>query len=259
MPGGVTPEIGAVLFDLDGTVYHGGAAIDGAAEFIARLRTAGIGHQFVTNRANRRPAEIADHLTGLGIPCQSDAVLTSAAAAATLVAGRRVAMIGTKALAEALVAAGAIVTEDRPDDVVVGYDPNVCLEDITRVSRLILAGARFVATNPDPWITSEAGVMPENGAVLAAIQAVTGRVPRIAGKPERAIVDLALRRLGVTAGAAILVGDNPMTDIAAARAAGLRSALILTGVSDAEAARAAPFTATWTVRDYAELSAIVFG
>lgn len=258
MTAGAPPNVGAVLFDLDGTVYHGGAAIDGAADFIARLGAAGIGYRFVTNRANRRPREIADHLSGLGIACEAEEVLTSAIAAAALVAGRRVSMLGTDALAEALGDSGATITEDRPDDVVIGYDPDLCLDDITRASRLILAGARFIGTNADPWITSEDGVSPENGAVLAAIQAVTGRSPLIAGKPSRAIVDFALRGLGVDPELAILVGDNTATDIAAAHAAGLRSALILTGVTDRAGARAAPYQPTWIVRNYDELSAMIF-
>lgn len=256
---GIADGLRAALFDLDGTVYHGGAAVPGAVAFLERLNHAGIACRFVTNRANRRPEEVEEHLRRLGIPAGPRDVITSAEAAARLCAGRRVSMIGTEALAAALETAGATLTEDAPQDMVVGYDPAADLAAITRASRHILAGARFVATNPDPWITSEAGVVPENGAILAAITAVTGAVPLVAGKPARAVMDLALERIGAPPEAAIMIGDNPATDVAAGKAAGMRTVLILTGVTDAETARAAAMQATWTVPDYGTLDRILFG
>lgn len=253
------PPIDALLIDLDGTVYRGSEAVPGASAFVAALRERGIGYLFVTNRANRTPQAVAAQLAGMGIACESDQVLTSAQATAALLRGCRVFPLGEAGLVEAFAEAGVTVTEQAPDAVVVSYDRGLTYDRLTKALRFLCDGARFVATNPDPVIALEDGLAPETGATLAALEAASGRRAEIVGKPEPAILEAALSRLGCDPAGCVVLGDNLATDVAAAQSAGLRSALILTGLSTREQAAAADPRPTWIAEDYADLDRQLFG
>jgi 4-nitrophenyl phosphatase len=248
----------AFIFDLDGTVYKGGTAIPGAAEFLNRLTDDGVPFLFVTNRANRTPSEITMQMVGMGIPCAEDTVLTSAQVTAAYLGPVKAYVIGGKGVAEALANVGAKVVEENPDVVIISYDTSFSYEKLTKAVRHVLAGARLIATNADNIITVEDGVLPEAGPLVAAVENATGAKAKVIGKPNRFIMDEAVSRLGVAAENCVIVGDFLMTDIMAAQNAQMESVLILTGVSTREDVVSAPCTPTWIVTDYSELETEVY-
>jgi 4-nitrophenyl phosphatase len=246
-----------LILDLDGTVYCGEAEVPGAAAFVARCRERGLRCLFVTNRANRSPAAVSRHLRALGIRCAPEDVFTSAQATALQLRGRSVYMIGEAGLRAALRAEGVALTDDRPDVVVASFDRGFSYAKLRTAATLILRGARFVATNADRGLPTEDGMIPGSGAVVAALAAATGRTPVIVGKPQPLIMKLALRRLGLKPAEVLNVGDNVETDVPAGVRAGIPTALLLTGVTTARAARRAPVRPNWVVRNYAELGRLV--
>jgi 4-nitrophenyl phosphatase len=249
--------IKGVILDLDGTVYRGQAEVPGAGRFARDMAGSGVRCLFVTNRANRRPEEIARQLAGYGIPCGPSDVLTSAEATAQYLGGGSAYYIGQDGLRAALEAAGIRIDDCSPDAVVVSLDLGLTPEKVETAARLIRAGARFVATNPDRWFPTETGNQPGTGTIVDAVAAKCGRKPIVVGKPERLIMDMALRRLRLAAAEAIAVGDNVETDIPAGAAAGMRTVLLLTGVSSREDLVRAPVPPTWVVEGYEELTRIV--
>ncbi len=257
MTGQADAPITGVLLDLDGTVYRGSEAVPGAARFLADLEAAGIPFLFVTNRANRTPEEVRDRLAGMGIVCRAEQVLTSAQAAARFLAGGSAYCLGEAALRDALLGAGVDVEAPRPEAVVVGLDRGITYGKLETATRHILGGARFVATNRDRLVNSDGGLSPGNGAIVAALVEATGVAPIVVGKPQATIMDAAIERLGLAPAGLLMVGDNPETDIAAADNAGLRSALILTGVTTRAAADALVPPPTWIVEDYEALGRLV--
>jgi HAD superfamily hydrolase (TIGR01457 family) len=249
----------AMIFDLDGTLYRGAAAIPGAADFVGRARDQGWTPLFMTNRANRAAAVVAGQLRGMGIPCEDAEVFTSGQATAASLDNGRIFVIGEAPLRDLLVEAGFTLADQAVDTVLVSLDQAFDYRKLTQAVRLIRGGARFVATNPDKALLLDEGWCPGTGAIVAAVAAAAGCSPRVIGKPERRMVDLALQRLGVPADRAVMIGDNIETDTPAAAAAGVRSVLMLTGVSTRDDARGAAVQATWVAADYAELTALFDG
>lgn len=251
-------DIKALLFDLDGTVYRGSEAIVGAAEFIGNLK---IPYLFVTNRGNRTPEMVAEHLSALGLNCTAENVLTSAqVVAANLKAGTSAYCIGEVGLTTALEQRGIKIlgeSQETPDAVIVSYDRKFSYDKISQALRFIGAGARFIATNDDPVISSEDGLIPEAGPLVAAIARATGKIPENMGKPNAPIMEIALERLGVSVENAAIVGDNLLTDILAGHNSGMKSVLILTGVSTREDVATAKLKPTWIVDDYHDFASTV--
>lgn len=227
--------IAGVVSDLDGVVYRGDAAIPDAVEAFARWRRAGVPACFVTNNATRTPESFAAKLSGLGVPTEPWQVVTSPVAAAAYLGerwpgGTTAYVVGAPALEAALVEAGHEVTERRPAVVVVGLDRGFTYAKLRTAVRAVRAGAVLVGTNPDLILPVEDGFDPGAGALLAAIASASGVRPTIVGKPEPRMVEIALGRLGTPPDATVMIGDQAATDIAAGRAAGLRSILVTTGV-----------------------------
>ena len=249
--------IRGVLLDLDGTVYLGAGEVPGAARFVRQLRAWNIRHLFVTNSANRPPEDVRDHLRGYGIDCSTEDILTAAQATAAYLARGRAYYIGEEGMRRALVDAGFEITDQAPDYVIVSLDRGFTYEKLATASRLIAGGARFVATNADRALHEGHRVVPGTGALLAAVEAVTGVKPLMIGKPEKLILEMALKRLGLAAADAIAVGDNPETDIPAGAKAGVRTAYILTGVGRREEAACSGVSPTWIVEGFEELQRIV--
>lgn len=249
--------IRGVLLDLDGTVYLGRNQVPGAADFVARLRERGLRCLFVTNRANRTPQEVCEHLQGYGIPCGAEDILTSAQATAQYLRQGSAFCIGEHGLRVAMEEAGLRLTAERPDYVVVSYDREFNYAKLTQACRLIAAGATYIATNPDRALKTDQGIVPGTGAIIAAVTAGCGQMPVIIGKPERRIIDMALARLGMPAAEVMNVGDNLETDVLAGQRAGVRTALLLTGVSTRADADRFPTAPTWIAEDYAALTRIV--
>lgn len=229
----------AVLLDLDGVVYVGANAVPGAVATIAQLRGRGVAVAYLTNNASRPASVVAHHLRQLGVDLLDADVVTAAQAAARLVrdrvpAGARVLVVGGEGLVVALSELGLQPVEsydDRPAAVIQGFSPDVDWRRLHEGVRAVRAGLPWVASNLDRTIPTATGIGPGNGLLVDVIRQVTGREPLVAGKPERPLVDEAVRRTG--ARRPLLVGDRLDTDIAAAHRYGCDSLLVLTGVSSA--------------------------
>ncbi len=225
----------AALFDLDGVVYLGPVAVPGAAEGIAALRARSTRVGFVTNNANRPPAAVAEHLRQLDIPADVSDVVTSAQAAAQLLLARfgpgaRVLAVGGAGVWAALTETGLTgvrSVRDEPVAVIQGWGEDLTWNDLNEAAIAIHTGAHWVATNTDPTRPTDRGLVPGNGAAVAAVQMAVDRQPEVAGKPYRPLLDATVQRLGATR--PIFVGDRLDTDIAGAVTAGLDSMLVLTG------------------------------
>jgi HAD superfamily hydrolase (TIGR01450 family) len=226
------------LLDLDGVVYLQEQPVRGAPRALAAARAAGMRLEFVTNNASRRPAEVASLLTALGVPAVPAEVVTSAQAAAALLAdrlpaGSRVLVIGADALVAEVTEAGLTPVESadaRPDAVVQGYSADLGWRQLAEAALAVRAGALWVATNGDLTLPSPRGPLPGNGALLAAVRAATGQAPdEIVGKPHPRLHAESVRRSG--ARRPLVVGDRLDTDIEGAVNAGTDSLLVLSGVT----------------------------
>jgi 4-nitrophenyl phosphatase len=249
--------IKAVLLDLDGTVYLGDRDIPGAAEFVAMLRARSIAHLFVTNRANRRPETIREQLLRHDIPCAVSDILTSAQATARHIGSGSVYYIGEAGMQAAFEEQGIEITEEKPDYVVVGFDRGFNYDKLKKACRLIRGGATYIATNPDHGLSTEHGITPGTGAIVAAVTAGCQVQPLMIGKPERRLFDTALDVLDADRNDTIAVGDNLNTDILAGQRAGMRTALILTGITKRGDLAASAIEPTWVVNDFEQLSRVV--
>ncbi|WP_320069835.1 HAD-IIA family hydrolase [Micromonospora sp. RTGN7] len=236
-----------VVFDLDGVIYLIDRPIPGAVEAVGRLHAEGRAVAYATNNAARRSSEVADLLTGMGVPATPEEVLTSAAASAELLAerlpaGAAVLVVGAEALRAEVSAVGlrpVASADESPAAVVQGYGPQVGWADLAEASLAVRAGAVWVATNTDRTLPSGRGPLPGNGSLVAVLRTALDRGPDVVvGKPEPALFATAARRAGE--GRALVVGDRLDTDIEGARRAGLDSLLVLTGISDASELLAAP-------------------
>jgi glycerol-1-phosphatase len=235
-----------VFFDLDGVVYIGPAAVPHAGEVIAELNARGIRCCFVTNNASRTPAEVARHLTELGVPATEADVVTGSQAGASVMAdfvgpGSRVLAIGGPGVAAALSERGFVPvhsSDDQPDAVMQGYGPELGWADLAEASYALRRGIPWIATNLDATFPTPRGIAPGNGSLVKAVSHATGRHPdAVAGKPERPLFDEALARTGARNG--LMVGDRLDTDIEGGNRAGLETLLVLTGVCSAVEAAAA--------------------
>jgi HAD superfamily hydrolase (TIGR01450 family) len=227
------------LLDLDGVVYIGHRPVPGAADALAKARAAGQRLAFVTNNASRTASAVAALLTEVGVPATAEDVVTSAQAAARLLAGRLpagspVLVVGATGLRHALHAAGlrpVSTAAERPVAVVQGYDPDLSYGLIAEGAQAVREGALFVASNGDLTIPGGDGPpRPGNGALAQVIRAATGVDPIVTGKPEPPLHREAVLRTG--ARRPLVVGDRLDTDIEGAHRGGADSLLVLTGVTD---------------------------
>ena len=225
------------LLDLDGVVYLGGKGIPGAPQALAQARQRGMRLAFVTNNASRSPAAIAQQLTRLGVSASPGDLVTSAQAAARLIAGRlpagsAVLVAGGIGLRLALREHGlrpVSTAAERPAAVVQGYAPDISYALLAEAAVAVRAGAWYVASNADATLPSSRGPIPGNGSLVQLIVTATGRRPVVAGKPEPPLHAEAVRRTG--ARRPLVVGDRLDTDIEGAVRAGADSMLVLTGVT----------------------------
>ena len=230
--------VGLVLADLDGVIYQGQRPIDHAIDSLVKARKhANLG--FITNNASRTPASVAEQIAGLGIPATAEDVVTSPQAALRVLTrliqpGSLVLVVGGEGLTSEVESAGFRITrsaDEAPDAVIQGFSPEVGWSDLAQASFALQRRPEipWVATNTDWSIPVEGGVAPGNGALVSAVHLAVGRLATFAGKPEKEIFDVALERFGPV-GDALMIGDRLDTDILGANRAGIRSALVLTGI-----------------------------
>ena len=225
------------MLDLDGVVYVGAEAVPGVPDHLARASSAGMALAYVTNNASRPPADVAAHLRRLGVPADATDVVTSAQAAARLVAERSdeadpVFVIGGAGLFEALRERGRVGTQDveaGPVAVVTGYAPDLAWQTVIEGSVLIRKGLPWVASNTDRTIPTRHGPGPGAGVLVGAISGYAGVEPVVAGKPEPPLFHETQLRCGGRR--PLVVGDRLDTDIEGATRAGFDSLLVMTGVT----------------------------
>lgn len=236
----------ALLLDLDGVVYLGRQAVPGAPEALTEAAARGVRLAYVTNNASRTPGAIADHLTALGVPAAPGDVVTSAQAAARLVAervpaGSAVLVVGGMGLRQALRAHGlrpVSTAAENPAAVVQGIAPDLSYALLAEGVLAVRQGAWFVAANGDKTMPTHRGELPGNGSMSRVIATATGVEPVVAGKPEPPLHRESILRTG--ARRPLIVGDRLDTDIAGANRAGADSLLVLTGVTTPLDALTAP-------------------
>ncbi|MEU4352400.1 HAD-IIA family hydrolase [Streptomyces sp. NPDC023838] len=225
----------AVLLDLDGVVRVGSRPVPHAVPVLRGLRDAGRRTAYVTNNANRPPADVAADLRRWGLAVAEEEVVTSAEAAARLAADRcrhlaPVLVIGSQALRTAVAAHGlrpVAFERDGPAAVVQGFAPTVSWQELAEAGHAVARGVPWIVTNTDLTAPTPRGTVPGNGALVAVVQAATGAEPIVAGKPSPPLLREAARRAG--AHRPLMVGDSLDTDVQGAHRAGYDSLLVLTG------------------------------
>jgi glycerol 3-phosphatase-2 len=234
-----------IVCDLDGVVYRGHRAVPHAVESLLSALSAGVPVVYATNNASRTPAEVAAHLHSIGLPGPVERVVTSAQAAAHLVArrfpvGSPVLAVGGPGVALALEDAGLFpvfpqtTASKEPVAAVVavvqGYGAHVGWADLAEVAYAVQAGAFWVATNIDSTLPTDRGLAPGNGALVAAVRSAVDVDPVVAGKPKTPLYQLSASVVGTDIGRTLAIGDRLDTDIAGATAAGMDSLFVLGGV-----------------------------
>lgn len=242
---------------MDGTFYLGDKLLPGALEFINICRTQGIEFLFLTNNSSKHRGQYAQKLQRLGLELAEDKIFTSGEATAIYLKkqmpGAKLYVVGTPALEETFHEYGFILTEDKPDTVVLGFDTTLTYNKLWRLCDLVRAGTPYIATHPDFNCPIEGGVMPDIGAMIAFVEASTGRRPDvIIGKPNPPIIEAVVEKSGVAIEQICMVGDRLYTDIALG-ATGVTTVLVLCGEANKEDVPDAPHQPNFVMQDLAEL------
>jgi NagD protein len=247
----------AWLSDMDGVLVHEEEPIPGAADFVARLTGTGRPFLLLTNNSIFTPRDLKARLHRSGIDVPEDAIWTSALATAQFLDDQRPGgsayVIGEAGLTTAMHEAGYILTDNDPDYVVLGETRNYSFESITRAIRLINDGARFICTNPDATGPSLEGALPAAGSVAALVTKATGIDPYFVGKPNPLMMREALNQISAHSETSVMVGDRMDTDVLGGLEAGLRTFLVLTGVTRPDEVNRFPYVPSTIVASIADL------
>jgi NagD protein len=245
-------EIKSWLMDMDGVLVHEERAIPGADRFLARLRETETPFLVLTNNSIYTRRDLSARLAAGGLDVPEDAIWTSALATARFLEEQRPGgsayVIGEAGLTTALHTAGYTLTDRDPDYVILGETRTYSFERITRAIRLVADGARFIATNPDATGPSPDGPLPATGSVAALITRATGVEPYYVGKPNPLMMRSALNAIDAHSETTAMIGDRMDTDVISGLEAGLRTILVLTGLTTREEAERFPFR-PWRVLD----------
>jgi len=249
------------MTDMDGVLVHEEVPIPGATEFIDKLKASGRRFLVLTNNSIFTPRDLRARLLGSGIDVPEDSIWTSALATAQFLGDQRPGgsayVVGEAGLTTALHDVGYVMTDRDPDYVVLGETRTYSFEAITKAIRLVAAGARFIATNPDPSGPSQQGMLPATGSVAALISTATGRSPYFIGKPNPLMMRSALNRIEAHSETTAMVGDRMDTDIVSGLEAGLRTYLVLTGSTRPQDVERFPYRPTRVFDSVADLVDLV--
>ncbi|MCA9993595.1 MAG: HAD-IIA family hydrolase [Anaerolineales bacterium] len=258
----------ALVLDMDGVLWRGETAMPGLADFFATLRRRQLNFMLATNNATKIATQYTEKLARFGVAVPPEQILTSAEATAGFLrqqypAGARIFVVGEQGLHLALAAQGFELLPNngrldptaRADLVVVGFNRHATYTDMATAAYLIRQGARFIGTNPDKTFPSEIGPLPGAGSLLAFVETGSGQAPTIVGKPGRVLFDEAVRRLGTRPEQTAMVGDRLETDIAGGQNAGLRTILLLSGVTGREELARSPIHPDLVLADITALAA----
>jgi NagD protein len=243
--------------DMDGVLVHEEHAIPGADRFLTRLRERGLPFLVLTNNSIYTRRDLAARLLRSGLDVPEESIWTSALATANFLETQRpqgtAFVIGESGLTTALHSAGYTLTERDPDYVVLGETRTYSFERIAQAIRLIVDGARFIATNPDATGPTPDGPLPATGSVAALISKATGVAPYFVGKPNPLMMRSALNAIDAHSESAAMVGDRMDTDIVSGLEAGMHTVLVLTGSTSRDEAERFPFRPSRIVDSIADL------
>lgn len=245
------------LIDMDGVLVRGNLPIPGAPEFIGRLIERQAKFLILTNNSIYTPQDLQLRLQRSGLDVPDGHIYTSAMATAKFLHAQRPGgtayVVGEAGLTTALHEVGYLLSEHDPDYVVLGETTAYSFERITQAIRLIMGGARFIATNRDVSGPSATGIVPATGAVAALISSVTGTKPYYVGKPNPLMMRTALNTIDAHSEESVMVGDNLDTDIIVGTEAGMETILVLTGVTSREDVGRFPYRPTYIVDSVADI------
>jgi NagD protein len=245
------------LMDMDGVIVREDQLVPGADRFVARLKEVGKSFLILTNNSRHAPRDLAAHLRRIGLEVTDRDIWTSALATARFLSDQRpegsAYIIGESGLSTALYEIGYTQSDHHPDYVVLGETRTYSFERITKAIRLIQAGARFIATNPDDTSPSPDGPLPATGSVAAMISRASGVQPYYVGKPNPLMMRSALRAIDAHSESSIMIGDRMETDVVSGIEAGMRTVLVLTGSTDRATAETFPFRPTRICESIADL------
>lgn len=260
-------NIRALIIDMDGVLWHGPQPLPGLIDFFQTLRDLQIRFILATNNASLTPEQYVNKLEKMGITVSSNDILTSGTATAlylaeqTNPASTRIFVVGEEGARQPLLERGFTLTGlyevnnnnsnsgVGADIVVCGKDETLTWDKLATATLNIRAGAKFIGTNADTTLPTERGVTHGNGAILAALEVATGVTPTIIGKPEPIIYQQALALLGVEPEATVAIGDRLETDILGAVRTGIRSIMVLTGISSEQDLKNSSYQPTWVMQD----------
>jgi NagD protein len=245
------------LTDMDGVLVTGTRMIPGADRFITALQNKNIPYLVLTNNPMYTRRDLAHRLENIGLMVPPEQIFTSAMATAYFLDSQRpngtAYVIGDSGLTEAVHAVGYVITDINPDYVILGETTTYNYEMLTKAIRLINAGSRFVATNPDVSGPSESGLVPACGAVAALIEKATGKAPFFVGKPNPLMMRTALNYLGIHSEETMMIGDRMDTDIVAGVESGMMTTLVLSGVTSREEIDQYPYRPGQVLESIADL------
>ena len=237
------------LIDMDGVLVRGPRPVEGADRFLQRLADRGARYLVLTNNPVYTQEDLSLRLKGMGLRVEPAHIFTSAMATTAFLKTQthngRLFVIGEKGLTSLLRDAGFVLTDENPHYVVLGETQHYDFASITTAIRLILAGARFIATNPDPSGPGEGGITPACGAMAALIEKATNMSPFFIGKPNPLMVRAALNYMGVHSENTVVIGDRMETDIVTGVESGMETILVLSGVTGMEDLPRFPYQPTF--------------
>jgi len=245
------------ITDMDGVLLSGRTPIPGADRFLQRLKARGAEYLVLTNNPLYTPLDLAHRFGTIGLDIPAERIFTSAMATAHFLRSQQpngtAFVIGESGLTEAIHNVGYVITDHDPAYVVLGETHSYNLELITKAIRLVVAGAHFIATNPDPSGPSERGLVPACGAMAALVEKASGVSPFFVGKPNPLMMRTAINYLGVHSEDTVMVGDRMDTDVIAGVESGMETILVLTGVTRRQDVARYPYQPTRIVNSVADI------
>ncbi len=248
----------ALVIDMDGVLWRGSTALPGLNDFFAFLRAKKLPFTLATNNASKTPAQYVQRFSGLGIEIFPAEVMTSSLATAAYLKtqyppGTKMYVVGQDGIKQALTNAGFVIAEENVAAVVAGIDFELTYNKLKIAALQINKGARFIGTNPDLTFPIEGNFAPGAGSILAAISAATGKQPTVIGKPEPTLFKMALQRMKANPAHTAMIGDRLETDILGAQRAGLKTILVLSGVTTPEMLKTSDIQPDWVFSGIDEL------
>ncbi len=236
------------IIDMDGTFYLDGNLIDGALDFLARVKQLGKDFFFFTNNSSNNVEVCRKKLAKMGCEVPPEKIIISSHVTADFLnrnrKGKTVYLLGNERLTADFEAAGVPLVKENPDIVVLGFDTTLTYQKLWDACRYIANGAEFIATHPDLNCPTADGFMPDTGSMMALVKASTGKEPLVMGKPHRYTVEYLTNRLSCAPDELCFIGDRLETDILIGQKHNIPSVLVLTGVTDRDAYKKSDIRAT---------------